>query len=70
MMIAWFILIYLLTGIIFLLCYILVFRPESKDAQLGLVVLLWPVILFMDAVLAISSQMGVVVRTLSVRFKK
>ena len=67
---VWFLLIYLLTGILFLLCYILALRPQTREVQLGLIALFWPLILLIDIVLALSTQFGAVGNKLAQRFRK
>ena len=68
MIIAWFVLVYLLTGVLVLLCYTLTFKPEPKNSQLGLIALFWPLILVTDVVLALCSQLGSITIKLSSRF--
>ena len=66
----WFVLIYLFAGILFLLCYLLALKPASKDVQLGLIAMFWPVVLLIDIGLALSTHLGATGRALHSRFKK
>ena len=63
-------LLYFLIGVILLLCYLLAFRPEKNDVQIGLIVLFWPIVLIIDLVLAIAMQFGIFTRKLASRFRK
>ena len=67
---AWFVLIYLTAGVIFLLAYILALKPQPKDALIGLIALFWPMVILIDVVLALSSHLGALVRQLATRFHK
>jgi len=68
--IAWFVLVYLAAGIVFLLCYILSMKPDRQNAQLGIIALFWPAILVLDVVLAISTQFGKIGSLLAQRFQR
>ena len=68
MNIAWFVLAYLGIGVLFLLVYVLAVKPEANDTALGLTALFWPIVLLVDVVLAIATQIGAAGRLLSARF--
>jgi len=53
-----FTLVYFLIGALYLLAYILVFKPQAKDAQLGLTMLFWWVYLIIEVVLSIAVNFG------------
>jgi len=70
MMILVAVLLYFLIGVILLLSYLLAFRPEKNDVQIGLIVLFWPVVLLVDFVFALGAQFGALSRKLVFRFRK
>lgn len=60
---------YLAIGHIYSLLYVLVYRPDGTDAQVGLMVLAWPIFIVSEVVLGIASQFGKVVALLSDRIR-
>lgn len=49
---------YFLIGSSYLVAYILVYRPQPQDAQLGLTVLFWPIYVIVEVIVALAFQVG------------
>jgi uncharacterized membrane protein len=49
---------YFLIGVLYLTAYVLVYRPEPADAQLGLTVLFWWVYVIVEIVASLAFQFG------------
>ena len=63
-------LIYCLTGAIFLLCYVLAMQPEKQQTILGLIMLGWPLVIAIELTLALATQFGSVGVALSAKLKR
>jgi len=73
MTVLWFALVYLLTGQVFSLVYVLSFkRAEQRTAApwLGLMGIGWPLYLILDLVLTLAGGLGAHSKTLLARFEK
>jgi hypothetical protein len=63
-------LLYCLTGAIFLVAYILAMAPPKQATTLGLIMLFWPLVLLVEAALVLASQFGKVGSSFAERLKK
>ena len=69
----WFGLIYLLTGQVFSLVYVLSFKRDDKRGSapwIGLMGIGWPLYLILDVVLTLAGGLGAHSKTLLARFEK
>jgi len=64
------VLLYCLIGSLFLVAYILVMNPPKQATTLGLIMLFWPLVLLLEAVLLLGSGFGHIGIALSNRLKK
>lgn len=64
------VLLYCLIGVLFLVAYILAMKPQEKTTLLGLIMLFWPLVILIEAVLALAHEFGKVGMVISNRIKK
>jgi hypothetical protein len=56
------VLLYLLCGQVFAVAYLLAFKPEERTTILGLMIIVWPLVIVFELVLALAKAFGDVAR--------